>query len=339
MSVELVPKPKNNEKQPDNSELSKEDFSWFEPDEELRSEDRTIEARLAPEPLSDDARDELLRLEAAEDPVAFVEAKAKLSPWQQHEYEEHRMKKSLLDLQERDPKAFAEQIQSFTDKQRNDFYVFEKQAAEEKAKLQQNIAERRANPQSEDDTDNLLLYSQKLQDPEGFQENYKGLTTTQQTKFRILERGEDERTKAAIAAGSHDITVPELTMDGEAWVTKPGRSEAERATDPKESEDFQLTRRLEAEDLISNVRRELNPDQLNALKAHEKIDEINQGGGPKVEINYGKTYGPIEQGRISPDTPPDLQTQDRMERQAQEAIKASKPGVWSKMKRLFGGKR
>lgn len=339
MSLEAAPKT-NNEEQPNNSKPSKgEDFSWFEPGEQFRSEDRTIEARLAPESLPEDKRDELMRLDAGDDPVAFVEAKARLSPWQQHEFENYRMNVSLLDLQAKDPKAFAEKIQTFSDKQRNDFYAFEKQAFEDRAKIQEDIAERRANPQSQNDTDNLLLYSQKLQNPPGFQENYKNLTAKQQTKFRMLERDEDKRVKAAIERSASDITVPELTMDGEAWVTEPSRSEAERATDPKNPEDFQLTRQLEREDPNSNVRMGLSSEQLSALKAHEKIEEINQSGSPKVEINYGKTSRPIEVQRISPDDPLDQQTQDRMEEEAKQAIKSSKPGVWSKVKGFFRRKR
>lgn len=345
MSVELAPKTNNNsEKQPGNSEPSKgEDFSWFEEHPHSQGFGDKIEDRLTPEPLSEERKEELLRLansnESAEATLGFVEEMADLTPEQRNQFEDYRENISLLDLKEKDPKAFEEKISTFSDVRRSEFNVLAEQAAEDKAKLQQNIAERRANPQAEDDTDNLLLYSQKLQDPKGFQENYKSLDTKQQVKFSMLERDEDKRTRPAIEAGPHDISVPELTMDGEAWVKEPGHELAERAAKITSPEDFFRFQEMEATDpeRFTEIRRMMTPDQLSAFEANKKINEINLGGGSVAEVKYGDAYRESE--RISPEDTLSPQTQERMEQQAESAIKASKPGVWSKVKRWFKRKK
>lgn len=332
MSVELAPKTNSNSEKQPKDETNQEDFSWFEEHPHNEGFSTDIEARLAPESLSEDKKNELMRLEAADDPVAFVEAKADLPLPQQHEYEEYRRKKSLLDLQEKDPKEFAERIQTFSDRQRNDFYVFEKQAAEDKARLQQNIAERRANPQTEDDTDNLLLYSQKFQDPIGFQENYKNLTVKQQTKFRVLERKEDARVQNA----NSEFIVPELTMDGEAWVSRPA---SERRVNPEIADDLKLTAELRAThpDGYNDVRYGLNPDQSSGLKAHEKLAEMNQVDRPAVDIRQAEepkaiaeAYEPVAYSQAT----------EHSSVHGDEWTKGAKrPGMWSKVKRLFGRKK
>lgn len=176
-----------------------------------------VSARLSPEPLSKEHKDELLKLSSSdtpEDVYAFVERKADLTPEQQHEFDEHRENVHLLQMQETNPESFARQITALPEDRRNAFYEFERQTkAENTAKAREVVAQKQANPETDDDF--LLLHSLKLTEPERFKEVFNGLKPAQKGEFDAFEAREDARVKAA----APELNVPKLSVDGETWMT------------------------------------------------------------------------------------------------------------------------
>lgn len=271
MNGEQAPKINNAEIAPATPETKEEDFSWFEPKHMTNEGLGDIKDRLDPEPLSDAQKHELMELsmsDKSDDVVAFVEKKAELTPWQQHEFDVYRENVHLLELQKTNPQEFADTKAALSSTRLKEFNAYEQQVADEQAKL----AERRANPQTPEDY--LLLHSLMLHSPDEFKAVAKNLTHDQWAEFELTQTKEGR----LIEKAAPEYAIPRLSSNGETWIkteSKLERDIKERQAHPRTEEDFLLLQsvRLREPERFEEIFRGLTPDQRAALQGYDDYDK------------------------------------------------------------------
>ena len=251
---------------PSEQELAPEQLPTGEnqPEEIFES---NITARLNPEPLAEEKKQELLvksLSDSAKDVAGYGKERAAMTPEQRKQFDEHRENAILYDMQATNPDSFNREIAALPPEKQSAYYAYEQatgQAAQATAQAEHNAIVEQAT-KLENDKDFLILHSLKFSDPSRFEKEFEKLDPKKKEAFDAFEVREDAKMKL----NNPNMMIPKLSTDGEKWKVSGELSEEAVASLPPK----QPYRTAEQMREAGPAAYKEQQDFVNTIKAEEK---------------------------------------------------------------------